>query len=121
MPIKNVLVVDDSPTDRAVLSDILTKNHYVVLIAESGEEAITRSKQLLPDLILMDIVMPGINGFQATRTIARDQATRHIPIIICTTKGQETDKTWGLRQGARDYVIKPINPTELVGKIQALA
>ncbi len=74
MPIKNVLVVDDSPTDRAVLSDILTKNHYAVLIAESGEEAITRSKQLLPDLILMDIVMPGINGFQATRTIARDQA-----------------------------------------------
>ncbi|MGH8509171.1 MAG: response regulator [Gammaproteobacteria bacterium] len=121
MPIKNVLVVDDSPTDRAVLSDILIKNHYAVLMAESGEEAITRSKQLLPDLILMDIVMPGINGFQATRTIARDRATRNIPIIICTTKRQETDKTWALRQGARDYVIKPINPAELLGKIQALA
>ncbi|MGH8489955.1 MAG: response regulator, partial [Gammaproteobacteria bacterium] len=79
------------------------------------------SKQLLPDLILMDIVMPGINGFQATRTIVRDQATQHIPIIICTTKGQETDKTWGLRQGARDYLIKPINAAELLGKIQALS
>lgn len=121
MAIKNVLIVDDSPTDRAILSEILTKHHFAVLMAESGEEAIAHSKQYQPDLILMDIVMPGLNGFQATRTLARDQDTRHIPIIICTTKGLETDRTWGLRQGARDYLVKPVDAAELLGKIAALS
>jgi twitching motility two-component system response regulator PilH len=68
----------------------------------------------------MDVVMPGMNGFQATKAITRDPATQHIPIIICTTKGQETDKIWGIRQGAKDYITKPISHAELLTKIAAL-
>ena len=120
MTIKNVLVVDDSPTDRQYLSDILAKNGYKVTTAESAEEALAKVKQLRPDLVLMDVVMPGQNGFQATRTLTRDESTKHIPVIICTTKDQETDKIWGLRQGAKDYVTKPLNEADLVEKIKAL-
>ena len=120
MTIKNVLVVDDSPTDRQYLSDILAKNGYKVTTAESAEEALAKVKQLRPDLVLMDVVMPGQNGFQATRTLARDESTKHIPVIICTTKGQETDKVWGMRQGARDYIVKPVAAADLLAKISAL-
>jgi twitching motility two-component system response regulator PilH len=120
MAINKIMVVDDSATERHVLGDILGKRGFLVVFAESGEAAIERAKFELPDLILMDVVMPGLNGFQATKTITRDPATQHIPIIICTTKGQETDKIWGLRQGAKDYVTKPINSDELLGKIAAL-
>jgi twitching motility two-component system response regulator PilH len=120
MPIKSILVVDDSPTDRKHLMDLLSKNGYKVSGAESAEDAIAKAKQLKPDLVLMDIVMPGQNGFQATRALASDEATKHIPIIICSTKGQETDKVWGMRQGARDYIVKPIKPADLLAKISAL-
>jgi twitching motility two-component system response regulator PilH len=120
MTIKNVLVVDDSPTDRQYLSDILAKNGYKVTTAESAEEALAKVKQLRPDLVLMDVVMPGQNGFQATRTLTRDESTKHIPVIICTTKGQETDKLWGMRQGARDYIVKPVVAADLLAKISAL-
>ncbi|MEW9899482.1 response regulator [Chitinivorax sp. PXF-14] len=120
MPIKKILVVDDSPTERHFLSEILTKNGFEVFTAESGEEAVTKSKQVLPDLILMDVVMPGLNGFQATRSITREETTKHIPVIMCTSKGQETDKIWGLRQGAKDYVVKPVNQDELLQKIASL-
>src|ERR687895_472087 len=120
MPIKNILVVDDSPTDVKHLTDLLVKNGYKVSSAASAEEAIAKVKQAQPDLVLMDIVMPGQNGFQATRALASDEATKHIPIIICSTKGQETDKVWGLRQGAKDYVVKPVKPAELLAKISAL-
>lgn len=120
MPIKKVLVVDDSPTERHVLSEILRKAGYEVNTCESGEEAVQQSKLLMPDLIVMDVVMPGLNGFQATRVIARDDATKNIPVIICTTKSQETDKIWGLRQGARDYVVKPVAANELLEKIARL-
>ncbi|MEO1766459.1 response regulator [Thiobacter aerophilum] len=120
MPINKVLVVDDSPTERHFLSEILTKQGYQVIMAESGEEAMEKAKSQKPDLILMDVVMPGLNGFQATRAISRDDETKHIPIIMCTSKGQETDKVWGMRQGARDYLVKPINPDELLRKIAAL-
>ena len=95
MPIKKILIVDDSPTERHALSELLAKNGYVVVTAESGEEAITKSKSDMPDLILMDVVMPGMNGYQATRTITREEATKHIPVVMCTSKGQETDKIWG--------------------------
>jgi twitching motility two-component system response regulator PilH len=114
------MVVDDSATERHVLGDILGKKGFVVVYAESGEKAIASSKTELPDLILMDVVMPGLNGFQATRAITHDPITQHIPVIICTTKGQETDKIWGLRQGAKDYITKPISAAELLGKIAAL-
>lgn len=120
MPVKKILVVDDSPTERHVLLELLTKNGYQVSTAESGEEGIEKAKAQLPDLILMDVVMPGLNGYQATRTLTRDEATKSIPIIVCTSKGQETDKIWGLRQGAIDYLIKPINGDELLAKIAAI-
>jgi twitching motility two-component system response regulator PilH len=120
MPIKKIMVVDDSPTERAYLDNLLKKRGFEVTLVESGEAAIERAKADRPDLILMDVVMPGLNGFQATRAITRDEATKHIPVIICTTKDQETDKIWGLRQGAKDYVTKPLNESELVEKIKAL-
>lgn len=120
MPIKKILVVDDSPTERFVLGDMLAKNGYVVVTAESGEEAIIKSKTEQPDLILMDVVMPGMNGYQATRTISRDEATRAIPIIMCTSKGLETDKIWGMRQGAHDYMVKPVDHDELLNRIRAI-
>ena len=120
MPIKKILIVDDSPTERHVLNDLLTKSGYEVVASDNGEDAILKAKLLKPDLILMDVVMPGLNGFQATRAISRDPETRTIPVILCTSKGQETDKIWGMRQGARDYIIKPVNREELLAKIQAL-
>lgn len=120
MPISKILVVDDSPTERHFLSELLTKQGYQVVMAESGEEALTKAKQLKPDLILMDVVMPGLNGFQATRAITKEAETKDIPVIMCTSKGQETDKVWGMRQGARDYVVKPVNIDELLRKIAAL-
>ena len=120
MPIQNILVVDDSPTDRKHLTDILAKSGYKVSTAESAEEALVKVKQFKPDLVLMDIVMPGQNGFQATRELSKNDATKNIPVIICTTKGQETDKVWGMRQGARDYIVKPISRVDLLAKISAL-
>jgi len=120
MPIKNILVVDDSPTDRKYLSDILARSGYQVSTADNAEDAMAKAKQLRPDLVLMDIVMPGPNGFQATRMLTRAQETKHIPVIICTSKGLETDRVWGLRQGAKDYIVKPVSQTDLLAKISAL-
>lgn len=120
MSVKKILVVDDSPTERHVMVELLTKNGYQVITAENGEEGIAKAKAELPDLVLMDVVMPGLNGYQATRTLTRDEATKNIPVIVCTSKGQETDKIWGLRQGAHDYMVKPVNGEELLAKIAAL-
>ena len=120
MPVKTILIVDDSPTERHVLSELLTQNGYQVITAENGEEGVEKAKSEQPDLILMDVVMPGLNGYQATRTLTRDETTKHIPIIVCTSKGQETDRIWGLRQGAIDYLVKPLNPEELLQRIAAL-
>jgi twitching motility two-component system response regulator PilH len=118
--IKKILIVDDSETERAYLHEILAKKGFNVILAKSGEEGVEKSKTENPDLIIMDVIMPGLNGFQATRTITRDDATKHIPIIICTTKGQETDKVWGMRQGAVEYMVKPIKEADLLGKISAI-
>lgn len=120
MAIKKILVVDDSATERHVLGSLLESKGFQVVYAEDGETGITSSKSEMPDLIIMDVVMPGMNGFQATRAISQEEATKDIPVIICTTKGQETDKIWGLRQGAKDYITKPVNAEELLGKIAAL-
>ena len=106
MAIKKIMVVDDSPTERAFMEGLLKKRGFEVLLVDSGEAAIERSKSEQPDLILMDVVMPGLNGFQATRAITREEKTKHIPVIICTTKDQETDKIWGLRQGAKDETVR---------------
>ena len=120
MGIKRILVVDDSATERHMLRDLLTKAGYDVVSSENGEDAIVKAKQVKPDLILMDVVMPGLNGFQATRAISRDPETKSIPVIMCTSKSQETDKIWGLRQGARDYVVKPVDRETLLAKIASL-
>ena len=120
MAIQKILIVDDSPTERYYLTDILVRNGFTVTTAENGEEALAKIKADKPELILMDVVMPGLNGFQATRAISRDPDTRAIPIILCTSKSQETDKIWGMRQGARDYIVKPVRRDELLAKIAAV-
>ena len=120
MPVKKILIVDDSPTDRQFLLEVLSKAGYQCVTAENGDEAIAKSKTEQPDLILMDVVMPGTSGYQATRAITRDAATKHIPVIMCTSKNQETDKIWGMRQGAREYLMKPIDAKALLAKIVAL-
>ncbi|HSV70604.1 MAG TPA: response regulator [Methylibium sp.] len=119
MTIANILLVDDSKTELHYLSDLLTKRGYKVRTAENGEEALRRLEEAKPDLILMDVVMPGQNGFQLTRAITRDPRFANVPVIMCTSKNQETDKVWGMRQGARDYVVKPVDADELITKIRA--
>jgi twitching motility two-component system response regulator PilH len=121
MAIRKVLVVDDSKTELLFLTDLLQKNGFSVKTAENAEDAMRRLEEEQPDLILMDIVMPGQNGFQLTRAIARNPQYASVPIIMCTSKNQETDRLWGMRQGARDYIVKPVNPAELIAKISALA
>jgi twitching motility two-component system response regulator PilH len=120
MAIQKVLVVDDSPTERFVITDLLMKAGFTVVQAENGEEALIKARTERPQLIIMDVVMPGQNGYQITRTLSKDAETQHIPVIMCTSKGLDTDKVWGMRQGARDYVVKPVNSSELLGKIRAL-
>jgi twitching motility two-component system response regulator PilH len=121
MPVKKILVVDDSPTDRQYMIETLKGKGFQIVTAENGEDAINKAKSELPDLILMDVVMPGLNGYQATRQITRDDATKHIPVIMCTSKGADTDKIWGLRQGANDYLVKPVDPQALLAKIAQLS
>jgi len=120
MPVKKILIVDDSPTDRQFFLETLSKQGYQCIIAENGDEAVAKARSEKPDLILMDVVMPGTNGFQATRAITRDETTKHIPVIVCTSKNQETDRVWGMRQGAKDYLVKPIDAKQLLAKIAAL-
>ena len=118
MTIQKILVVDDSKTELHHLSDVLGKRGYSVRTAENGEEALRRLAEEKPDLILMDVVMPGQNGFQLTRSITRDPRFAGVPVIMCTSKSQETDKVWGMRQGARDYIVKPVQADELIAKIR---
>ncbi|OGA97922.1 MAG: two-component system response regulator [Burkholderiales bacterium RIFCSPHIGHO2_12_FULL_69_20] len=118
MPVHKILLVDDSKTELHYLSDLLLKRGYSVRTAESGDEAMKRLAEDKPDLILMDVVMPGQNGFQLTRAITRDPRYVGLPVIMCTSKNQETDRVWGLRQGARDYVVKPVQADELIAKIK---
>lgn len=120
MAISKVLVVDDSKTELMYLSDVLQKGGYAVRTAENAEEALRQLQAERPDLILMDVVMPGQNGFQLTRTITRDPQYAGLPVIICSSKNQETDRVWGMRQGARDYLTKPVDANELLAKIKAL-
>ena len=119
MAIKNILLVDDSKTELHFMSDLLGKRGYNIRTAENAEDAMRKLGEEKPDLILMDVVMPGQNGFQLTRAITRDERYIGIPIIMCTSKGQETDKVWGMRQGASDYIVKPVDADELVATIHA--
>ena len=118
MSIHKILLVDDSKTELHHLSELLTKRGYSVRTAANGEEAMRRLSDEKPDLILMDVVMPGQNGFQLTRTITRDPRYADVPVIMCTSKNQETDRVWGMRQGAKDYVVKPVQADDLIAQIQ---
>jgi len=109
-----ILIVDDSPTEMYKLTGMLEKHGHEVLKAENGADGVALARQEKPDAVLMDIVMPGLNGFQATRQLTKDAETRHIPVIIITTKDQETDKVWGTRQGAKDYLTKPVEEDMLI-------
>lgn len=115
-----ILIVDDSATMMEGHKRILEKQGHTVFSAENGEEGVERALELLPDLILMDVVMPKMNGFQATRKITKTEATKHIPVVIVTSKDQETDIMWGKRQGASDYLIKPADETQLKNTVERL-
>ena len=117
---QTILVVDDSPTERYFLADLLAKRGYTVITAENGDEAFEKTKASKPNLVVLDVVMPGLSGFQVTRALSRDPETQSIPVILCTSKANETDRIWGLRQGAREYLTKPIRPDELLSKIAGL-
>jgi twitching motility two-component system response regulator PilH len=115
-----ILVVDDSPTQRFFIADLLQRRGYQVVTAGDGDEALAKIRTERPALIVMDVVMPGRSGFQMTRALTRDPATQEIPVILCTTKSTDTDRIWGLRQGAREYVVKPVDAEELLAKIADL-
>jgi twitching motility two-component system response regulator PilH len=115
-----VLIIDDSPTELHLFQNMLEKAGFETLVADSGEEGLKAARAARPDCILMDVVMPGMNGFQATRKLTRDPKTADIPIIIITAKDQETDKIWGMRQGAVEYVVKPVVGKELVATINSV-
>ena len=115
-----ILIVDDSPSQLMGMKRIVEKLGHEALTAEDGAAGVDMAKAQKPDLILMDVVMPNLNGFQATRSICREETTRHIPVVLVTTKDQDTDRVWGMRQGARGYITKPVDPAELQAKIDAL-
>ncbi|MDH3440486.1 MAG: response regulator [Gammaproteobacteria bacterium] len=115
-----ILIIDDSPTELHLFQNMLEKGGFDTLVADSGEEGVRQAGASRPDCILMDVVMPGMNGFQATRKITQDPRTSDIPVILITTKDQETDKIWGMRQGAVEYIVKPIGQKDLVAKINSV-
>jgi twitching motility two-component system response regulator PilH len=115
-----ILIIDDSPIELHLFQNMLEKSGFDTLVADSGEDGIRQAHTALPDCILMDVVMPGMNGFQATRKLTQDPTTAAIPIIMITNKDQETDKIWGMRQGAVEYLVKPVNENQLAAKINAV-
>lgn len=115
-----ILVVDDSPTETFRFREILQRHGHEILEATNGADGISLARAEQPELILMDVVMPGMNGFQATRQLSRGADTKHIPIVIVSTKDQETDRVWGKRQGAKDYLTKPVEETALMQLINQL-
>jgi twitching motility two-component system response regulator PilH len=114
-----ILIVDDSPTEVHVMKKALEKGGFTTAPAGDGQEGVRLAREMHPDLIFMDIVMPGMNGYQATRAIVNDPDTKRIPIVMVTSKGHDTDRVWGLRQGAVDYLVKPVSPDVLVEKAQS--
>ncbi|HNP35880.1 MAG TPA: response regulator [Woeseiaceae bacterium] len=115
-----VLIIDDSPTELHLFQSMLERNGFDTLVADSGEEGLKQARSARPNCILMDVVMPGMNGFQATRKLSHDPDTSGIPVIIITSKDQETDKIWGMRQGAVEYLVKPVAEKQLVSMINAV-
>jgi twitching motility two-component system response regulator PilH len=118
--VATILIIDDSPTDVRVFTTLLERAGYTVIAVSTAEDGIERVRAELPDLVIMDVIMPGMNGFQATRILTRDPATAGVPIVMITTKSMETDRVWGLRQGARAFITKPVNEKELLACINEL-
>jgi twitching motility two-component system response regulator PilH len=114
-----VLIVDDSPTEQHVFCKALERHGYDTVVANDGEEALVTAEQVKPEVIVMDVVMPGMNGFQATRKLSKNPATANIPVVIVSSKGQETDRIWGLRQGATHYLVKPVDAAQLIATVEA--
>jgi len=114
-----VLIVDDSPTEQHIFCAALERSGHDTIVANDGEEAIATAEQARPEVIVMDVVMPGMNGFQATRRLSKNPATAHIPVVIVSGKGQETDRIWGLRQGATQYLVKPVDAKMLLAAVEA--
>jgi twitching motility two-component system response regulator PilH len=121
MSIQTILVVDDSATDRFFLTELLETAGFIVIGAESGEECLTKVAASPPDLILCDVVMPGLSGFQVTRMLTKDAATAHIPVILCTGKSQATDLAWAMKMGAKACVTKPVVSADLLSLIKTLS
>ena len=115
-----ILLIEDSPTEAAVMVQLLERNGHQVTTSANAEDGIASCKRDKPDLVLMDVVLPGMNGFQATRDLSRDSQTGHIPILIVTTKSMETDRVWGMRQGAKDFLTKPVDAKALLQRIDTL-
>ena len=115
-----ILIVDDSPSQLLGMKRIVEKLGHEIVTAEDGASGVEVAKNTMPDLILMDVVMPNLNGFQATRSITREPSTKHIPIVLVTTKDQDTDRVWGMRQGAKAYITKPFSESELADMIQQM-
>jgi twitching motility two-component system response regulator PilH len=111
-----IMIVDDSPTEVHIMKTALEKHGFKTMSAADGSECLTLARQMRPDLIFMDVVMPGLNGYQTTRSLSRDPETKSIPVVMVTTKGQESDRIWGMRQGAVDYLVKPVDASDLVAK-----
>lgn len=116
----HILIIDDSPTETHILTALLEKNGFQVSALANAQDVVENVQSVAPDAVLMDVVMPGVSGFQATRKLSKDPMTSAIPVILVTTKNQETDRIWGMRQGARDYVVKPVDEQELLTKIRAV-
>ena len=117
---RHVLIIDDSLTETRIFKSLLEAHGYQVSVACNGREGIEVAQAIQPDLILMDVVMPLLNGFQATRELSRNPATAHIPIIVCSSKSAKTDRLWALRQGAKEYLVKPVKVKELLTVINRL-
>ena len=115
-----ILMVDDSPAQLYSLRKIVEEGGHEAVTAESGEQALEIASDENPEVILMDIVMPGMSGYQTKRNLGRNESTRHIPVIFVSTKSGESDRAWGLRQGAMEYVTKPVNPNKLLTAISAV-
>ena len=120
MSIKKVLIVDDVTTDLKKLEQIVTGAGYTVITAANGKEALDKAKAMHPDAVLLDVIMPDMNGFQVCRAIKSDDATKGIPVVIVSSKGEKTDKVWGIEQGAQGYITKPYTPDQIVAQLRAL-
>jgi twitching motility two-component system response regulator PilH len=120
MAVRKVLIVDDSDTDLKNLAQIVSAAGYQVLTAKTGKEAVAKARSEHPDAILLDVIMPDMNGFQACRSITSDAETKGIPVVLVSSKGEKTDKVWGEEQGAKGYVTKPYTPDQILGQLRAL-